>query len=472
MVLSLTDRLSDLRAGALGRHDWVRLRTVVYLRWIALSGQLAAMAYAEAWLQLDLPYKPMLFLVLLSAWVNIISLVIHPPSLRLSERGTLLTLIFDLSQLCAMLYFSGGMTNPFAMLLMAPVTVAATVLSARATLILGSVVILSAILLTTNHVPLRFDDGQLLTPPELLKWGFLAALVCGACFVTLYARRVALEVFAMSEALTATQLALAQEQRLSAIGALSAAMAHELGTPLATIKLVAGEMARELKANPDLAEDAALIRTQAERCRDILQGLSKARHHSDMVTAVAPIGTVLAEAAGPHQGRGKHIILRFNGLPVDLAGEKQPVIRRQPELIHGLRNLVQNAVDFANSYVWVDAEVIDTDRHGKPLPDDLQRLRITVGDDGPGYADEIIGHLGEPFNTSRGRDGNKVIKGYEGMGLGVFIAKTLLERSGGRVTFANAIPQREANGQTAPEHALPTGAIAEVNWPRHMLEAK
>jgi two-component system sensor histidine kinase RegB len=439
----------DMRA----RGDWVRLRTLVVLRWIAIAGQVAAVLIATQFFGFDLPLALCALVVSASVSFNVIAHMVHPAEKRLSERGTLACLFFDLAQLVSMLMLTGGLNNPFAVLILAPVTVAAAALRLRSTLFLGIPALLAIPLLSFVHVPL-VTDGQELVVPDLYRHGIAAALAIGLVFLGLYARRVAVEGHAMSEALAATQLALAREQRLAAIGGMAAAAAHELGTPLATIKLVAGELARDLGGNAELAEDVALIRREAERCGAIMRDLSQGGR-DDAHVKLAPVSAVIAEAARPHANRGKSLIVRIDRAPAEQADATQPIIARSPELIHGLRNAIQNAVDFAASTVWIDADVSD------------DTLRIAVGDDGPGFSPDILPRLGEPYVSSRARGDRRSSAGeYEGMGLGLFIARTLLERTGARVAFANGSDARRRRKSELPaEHLRPPGAIIEMVWP-------
>ncbi len=440
---------------ARARGDWVRLRTLVVLRWMAITGQAAAVLIATQILHFDLPLSMCAAVISASVSFNIVAHIIHPAEKRLSERGTLLSLFFDLAQLVTMLLLTGGLNNPFAVLIIAPVTIAATALRLQSTIALGVAALGCIALLTTAYVPLIQPDGTELSIPPLIRVGIAAALTIGVVFLGLYARRVTVESFAMSEALSATQIALAREQRLAAIGGIAAATAHELGTPLATIKLVAGELARDAEGNPELAEDIALIQAEADRCGTILADLSQGGRDDSHVKH-APISSVITEAASPHANRGKDLVIRIDGQPADMAGDDQPTILRSPELIHGLRNAIQNAVDFARSTVWIDSD------------HDERTLRIAVGDDGPGFSPDILPRLGEPYVSSRGRGDRPTPKGeYEGMGLGLFIARTLLERTGARVAFANGsdtLGRRSDDSQADPSMARAPGAIIEMTW--------
>jgi two-component system sensor histidine kinase RegB len=451
------------------RGDWVRLRTLVTLRWLAAWGQAITVLVADNVLKLDLPTGLCFGAIATSVCVNIVAHAVHPENKRLSENDTMLTLLFDLAQLGVLLFLTGGLTNPFAVLALAPVIISATALTMRSTLLLGLFAIAEFTLLARFYVPLTFADGNVVAPPPLIVMGTWAALLIGIVFLAGYARRVTAEIFSMSQALSATQEALSREQRLTAIGGLAAAAAHELGTPLATIKLVSKELLRELADRPDLLEDVALIASQSERCGAILRELAQGGK-DDSHVKTAPISALIEEAAEPHMDRGKVIIMRISGRPAAAAGDDQPVVERKPEVIHGLRNMVQNAVDFAATTVWIDVSWTDA------------VLRIAVGDDGPGYRSDILGRLGDPYVRKRvGKaprpDPTKIPEaetgdprqGYQGMGLGLFIAKTLLERTGAKVSFANGSDTSDAMRDTR-EYARPTGAVVEAIWPRDALD--
>jgi two-component system, sensor histidine kinase RegB len=427
------------------RSDWVRLRTLLVLRWLAILGQTVTVVIASLHLGLRVELGLCFLAIGASVISNLIAMTIFPENQRLSDRDAMLTLLFDLSQLSFLLFLTGGLNNPFALLILAPVTISATALTVRSTAILGLLAIAMISLLAIFHVPLATETGEILELPDLFLLGFWISIVIGIVFLSAYARRITSETHSMSQALLATQMALAREQKLTDLGGVVAAAAHELGTPLATIKLVSTELVEELEGQPELAEDARLIRQQADRCRDILRSMGRAGK-DDLHMRQAPFGAVVREAAEPHAARG--IAVHYDFLPDIGAPEGQPIIRRKPEVIHGLRNLVQNAVDFAATQIWVDASW-----GGGEI-----RLRIT--DDGPGYPQDLLGRLGDPFLSRRARAQSPARPGYEGMGLGLFIAKTLLERSGARVSFLNASDpflSAEDKGERG-------GAIVDVVW--------
>ncbi len=446
------------------RSKWLRTRTLVLLRWLAIVGQLGAIIIATSVLEIDLRLDLCATALGISVAYNIVATVILPANSRLSEKGAVLTLIFDLFQLAFLVSLAGGLSNPFVFLMLAPVTISAAALTLRATIVIGIVFVSLISILVRLYIPLTTHSGELVQLPDLLIYGTWFALVTSGIFLAVYAHRVTEETFSMSEALTATQLALGREHRLTSLGGVVAAAAHELGTPLATIKLVAAELADELEDHPHLYDDAKLIGEQADRCRDILRNMGQSGK-DDTHLHHAPISAVIEEAAAPHIDRGKIVMIRIDGAPQTEPVPDQPEVPRLPEIIHGLRNLVQNAVDFATARVWIDIDWDD------------KELRVHIGDDGLGYPYDLIGKIGDPFVRKRSNKptSQSVRPEYEGMGLGLFIAKTLLERSGARLTFANGSetprkPPKQPIG--APELARPTGAIVEVVWRRIDIEAK
>ncbi|MAN56817.1 MAG: ActS/PrrB/RegB family redox-sensitive histidine kinase [Paracoccus sp. (in: a-proteobacteria)] len=405
----------------------IRIRTLALLRWIAIAGQLAAVIVAH-FMSIGFPVLPVLVLIAAAVAMNLwLSL---RPFMRASPSHAIVQLGFDLMQNSALMALTGGMTNPFALLVLAPVTIAATSLNLRQTLALSLAAVALISVAAMVAIPLQDADGGVLRLAPILALGHWAALVIGVAFFAYYAHRVTAELSATSNALFATQMALAREQRLQHLGGVVAAAAHEMGTPLATIKLIASELVEELNDRPDLQQDARALRDSAERCGTILRSMGRAGK-DDLHMRSAPLHAVLEDAAGPHADRGPQLDIIADG----------PEIHRDPAVIHALRNLIQNAVDFAQSRVVVEAD------------QGARHLTITIRDDGPGYPPALLARIGDPYLTSR-REGRQR-GGYEGMGLGLFIAKALLERSGAVLTFANGGP----------------GAIVTVRWPLDRIRA-
>ena len=432
-------------------RNWVRLRTLILLRWWAVAGQLTALIVAQQVLGLSLPFGLCYLVVGLTIISNIVPMFVFPENKRLSRRETLMVVLFDTIQLGALLYLTGGLNNPFSILIVGPVTVSASALTAGATILLGSAAIVITSLLTEFYIPLRTGSGDIIAVPALFLFGNWIAIVIAILFLGVYARRIVSEMDAMSEALQATQMALAREQKLTDLGGVVAAAAHELGTPLATIKLTSAELAEELADHEDLRDDALLIRDQANRCRDILHSMGRAGK-DDLHLRHAPLTAVVEEAAEPHRDRGKDIV--FDVVADSSEAEAPPTIQRHPEVIHGLRNLIQNAVDFSETSVWIDSEWTD------------QNITVRIMDDGRGYPPHLLGRIGEPFMRRRIQRIDPRRPEYEGMGLGLFIAKTLLERSGADLTFANG----SESFRTRDRYSDRKGAFVEVTWPREVLE--
>jgi two-component system, sensor histidine kinase RegB len=433
-------------AGASGR---VRLRTLSNLRWLAVAGQSAALFLVYFALGYSLPILYCAIAIAVSAALNVLLSVRYPPAHRLTNREATFYLAFDVLQLAALLYLTGGITNPFALMFVGPVVIAATTLNLGNVLILAGLAFVSASLIGIVHRPLPWPTGQALLLPELYQAGIWMALVIGIGFTSVYAWRIASESARMSAGLAATQLALSREHRLAALGALATAAAHELGTPLGTIAVVARELERALPENSTEIEDVRLLRDQAERCRTIIARLANPEETMLGATARLPLGAFLDDIATPH--RGEDLEIRITVAPPKGEGAV-PQVWRAPELLHGLGNIIENAADFAHSLVAIDAGW------------DEQFLHISVTDDGPGFAPEIFEALGEPYITSRpGRHALgetdlgpiATLDQHEGMGLGFFIAKILLEQTGGLVKADN------------PETG---GAQVSIRWPRGVID--
>ncbi|MEP3053566.1 MULTISPECIES: ActS/PrrB/RegB family redox-sensitive histidine kinase [Rhodobacterales] len=436
------------------RSNWIRLRTMILLRWVAIVGQITAITVAQRMYGLQLELGLCYLAVGVSVIGNLVAIFVFPENKRLTEVENLLMVMFDLLQLGFLLVLTGGLHNPFVLLLLGPVSISAAVLTTRSTMIVGSTAIILVTLMAEYHLPLRTYEGFILRIPDVFVFGNWIALVIAIIFFAAYSQRVTSEMHSMSDALSATQMALAREQKLTDLGGVVAAAAHELGTPLATIKLTSAELMEELEDHPELYEDAALIRQQADRCRDILHDMGRAGK-DDLHMRQAPLSALIGEAAEPHLNRGKDINFVYD--PEDGFDIDQPSVLRKPEIVHGLRNLVQNAVDFAYSSVWVETHWTDA------------TISVRIIDDGRGFPSSIIGRIGDPFMSSRrGASDKKQRPEYEGMGLGLFIAKTLLERSGAKLRFANG---SDPNETEANELTL-TGAIVEVIWPRDAIDAK
>ena len=254
----------------------VNLRTLVVIRWVAVVGQLATLLMVRYGLGFALPMIPAIGIVALSAILNLAVTFTRPLSLRLSDRAAAFYLAYDIVQLTALLFLTGGLENPFSLLILAPVTVSATALSRASTMALGALSVLCITFIALWHLPFPWN-GDGLELPDLYLTAIWEAMVLGTLFIAAYVGSVSEEARRLSDALTATQMALSREQRLSELGALAAAAAHELGSPLATIAVTAKEMSHDVAADSPLAKDVELLLSQSERCREILAGLARQR---------------------------------------------------------------------------------------------------------------------------------------------------------------------------------------------------
>ncbi|WP_051279819.1 ActS/PrrB/RegB family redox-sensitive histidine kinase [Hellea balneolensis] len=397
----------------------LRRSTLVLLRWCAIAGQSLALLIVTQVLGFDLPLGPCLAMIGLSIFVNIVVTASYELERRVGDREAGLQLGFDLLQLAALLWLTGGMANPFALLFLAPVVTSATTLNKKVLLSLGLLATGLSFGLIYNSQPLPWDPAGSFTLPLTFRLGVFSAIIIGSAFTSLYAWRATKESRAMSDALAATEAVLAHEQKLAALGGMAAAAAHELGTPLATIQVIAKEMTRELEAGTPLGEDAALMLSQAQRCREILMQLSQRGDEGDAIHDALSIEDLLEEAAEPYITFGKDISL-------DVAGDgEEPVLKRQAELLYGLKNFIENAVDFAKSAVELTGRW------------DEAGFSIIIDDDGAGFDPAILGRLGQPYVSKRQRP-KQVDELAGGLGLGVFIAATLIERTGGKVTFGKS----------------------------------
>lgn len=432
------------------RDTRLRLQTIIRLRWLAVLGQSVTVIGAYWVLGIDLAIGGCLAIIALSAWLNVALRIRYRASQRLKSNYAFIMLAYDILQLAALLYLTGGLENPFAFLLIAPVTVSASTLPVRITIALGVLAIGAATALTTFHFPLPWFSHSTLLIPFPYVMGAWATVVSGILFIGLYSWRTSEEGRRMAEALAAAETVLAREQRLLALDGLAAAAAHGLGTPLATIAVVTKELLHDVAEDDPHYDDILLLRAQAERCRDILKELASRGEQIDVIVSRLPVCHLMEEVVEPHRLVAVPIEVTTGPLPnveLDSPGVREPVTQRNPGVVYGLGNLVENAVDFAATKVEVDAHWSENE------------VRIVIADDGGGFPPNVLEELGEPFLTTRPAASwsEDAPDEHIGMGLGFFIAKILLERSGAQLELANRLePAR--------------GAVVTVTWPRERFE--
>jgi len=420
----------------------VRLDTILRLRWLAALGQLAAIFVVAQGLEFDVPIVPCLVIVAASALLNLALQIAFNPMRRLESREAGLLLALNIIELAALLYLTGGLENPFSFLFLAPVLISATAMPVRLTVTLGLLAVACASVLVFFHQPLPWDSDEPLVLPPIYLVGVWFSIVLAIGVTSLYSFQVTEESRKLSDALAATELVLAREQHLTQLDGLAAAAAHELGTPLSTIVLVSRELEKAFadgpQVDPHVTGDIKTLREQAQRCRDILSKITQ------LSSTGAPfdemkLSTLIEETVAPHRDFGVEIKVR-----IAVAGSKEPVGSRNPAILYGVGNILENAVDFARGEVEVNAWWNN------------DTVEIVVSDDGPGFAPDILKRIGEPY-LSRRRGADDTPSERTGLGLGVFIARTLLERTGAKVSFTNRV---------FPDH----GAVVSVAWPRERFE--
>ena len=433
--------MTDIAAASEFRHPErrVRLDTILRLRWLAALGQLAAIFVVAQGLEFDLPIVPCLAIVSLSALLNLALQIVFNPMQRLEPRHAASLLALNIIELAGLLYLTGGLENPFSFLFLAPVLISATALPIRFTIALGLLAVGCASLLVFVHFPLPWDSDDPLVLPPIYLFGVWLSIVLAIGVTSLYAFQVTEEARKLSDALAATELVLTREQHLTQLDGLAAAAAHELGTPLSTIFLISRELEKSLQDNSQVAGDIKTLREQAQRCRDILAKITQLSATGAPFDRM-PLSTLIEEIVAPHRDFGVAIKVR-----IAVAGTSEPVGTRNPAILYGVGNILENAVDFARTTVEVNAWW------------NSDTVEIVVSDDGPGFAPDIINRIGEPY-LSRRRSPADAQSGHRGLGLGVFIARTLLERTGATVSFTNRI---------FPDH----GAVVQIAWPRQRFEA-
>ena len=417
----------------------VRLDTLVRLRWLSIIAQTVTVLVVYLGLELDLPIYSCLAVIALSAWLNIALGILFRQARRLEANRAAWLLAFDILQLAVLMYLTGGLDNPFSFFFLGPVLLSATALPARITIALSLFAIVCATLLVFFHEPLPWSEvyGAMPVLPDIYMFGIWASIVLAILFISLYAWQVSEQSRQFVNAVAATELVLARERHVTELDGLAAAAAHALGTPLSTISVIARELEREIDPKSPHAEDIRLLREQTQRCRDILSKLNELQAEGEPFDRL-PLANLLQEVAEPHRNFGIAVDVR---LP---SSAPSPMTARNPAILYGLGNLIENAVDFARNRVEIAADWTG------------EEVQVVISDDGPGFAPEVIGRIGEPYVRSR-RLRRMYASDDTGLGLGFFIAKTLLERTGAKLTF---------NNRLVPE----SGAIVAVRWPREAFE--
>ena len=429
--------MSDQTLANISTTKLVSTKAIETIRWIALFGQLLAIFIVQFGFNFDLPLTACLVVIGASAGVGFIENYIRRRDDNLSINALFGLLVFDVVQLAILLYLTGGLINPFAIMFLAPVTISATVLPQGRTLQLVVIVVVLASVLAAYHDPLPWGEAML-DLPTLYVVGLWGALVLTTIFVAVYAGMVARQSRDLARGLAEARLTMAQEQQMVALGSLATAAAHKLGSPLNTITLIAHELGKmDPQKDFDLIrEDLVLLQSETDRCRDILAELNQdavslGNETDDPMPLKALVDNLIDERFADIKSM---ITVSVSGLDQS----PKPEVMWRPDLLHPLETLIDNAAQFAKTKV----EVIVT------WSEDT--ISVTIQDDGPGFQSAVLSKLGEPYNSSRsGDDGH--------MGLGVFIAKTMIENIGGQLKLVNKKGGR--------------GAQVTVHWPRQEIDS-
>ena len=403
-------------------------KTLVILRWIAITGQLVAINLVYNYLNLEFPIIESHLIIFVGLLTNLF-LQFKIKTNQLKDVYSSLFLIYDLIQLSGLLYLTGGISNPFSILLIVPAIVSSTFLSMGTTIILGAITILLLFVLTNFYLPLPGVIEYGFNFPTFYLIGMLISIIVGLVFLSYFGIRFAGETKKRSEALNKLQQVIAKEYELESLGGQAAAAAHSLGTPLATITVVAKELRKEIGERSKHSKDLDLLISQSKRCGNILKKISQKQIIEDKFMSAVKLEDLLVEILRSFMETSeKNIKLKTNN------DNNKIDIKRSPEIIYGLRNFIGNAVKFSKNKVEVEIE------------SNNNSVIISINDDGPGFPEDVIKLLGEPYIKSK----SKEINNKSGLGLGTFLGKTLLERQGAKLSFSKGVKHN--------------GALVEIYW--------
>ena len=403
--------------------------TFVNLRWIALLGQFATINVVKLIFQFNFYFLVCNFIVGIGVLTNLL-LQFKIKQNQLNNNLSTIYLAYDIIQLGILIYLTGGINNPFIFLLIIPSVFSSTYLKLISTINLVVITIFILIFLTFFHFDLPNPKYLHFHVPDYYLYAIPLAIIVGLIFLVYFGLKFGRESRKRKEALDNIQNVIAKEHELLSLGGQAAAAAHSLGTPLSTISLVAKELKEELKGNNKLEKDIDLLISQSNRCNQILKKLSMNPHVEDeFISSEATFHDYLSEIVRSYQEISEKKFL------LDTEKNNNSIsFRRSVEINYGLRNFIGNANKFSKQKIEIK------------LLSDEKNTEIQISDDGPGFPNDIIDKLGEPYIISSSQE----IKSKIGLGLGTFIGKTLLEKNYGKINFRNTSEMK--------------GALVNISW--------
>ena len=400
----------------------LKLRTLIFFNWIAIIGQSLAVFVSFSIIEVEFNLYGTISLILILLLLNIFLTLRYPVTKTLNFNEITFYLLFDLFQLISLLYLTGGLTNPFCILILVPIVISSTYLDLKRTVFICFASIISLSILLFFYTPISSDlidfNSNSFSRVEISSiWG---ALIITLIFISAYCFRTASESRKAGEALRETQMALSNEEKVSALMSLTAAAVHELGTPLSTISVVSKELVGNLKKNDPNYEDLSLIQTQVKRCAEILKRLRTSNFvaDSDEFLNEFTFTSLINEVLEDYSNEKIEVLINAD----DIFAEKNISFSRVPEVIQSLSNVVDNAFKYAENKIIINLKYAE------------KYIIVEIIDDGKGFSPEIYSLLGEPYVR------RSIDKEDKGLGLGLFISKNLISKTYGDIEFLNHKP--------------------------------
>ena len=411
----------------------ITLETLINIRWIGIVGQFFTVSVVEYFLKFEFPYFGTLTLIFLSALVNVYLEINKSKFLTINNFYATLSIFYDLVQLIFLLFMTGGLSNPFSILIIVPTTISVTYLSRGSSQFIVTCSIIFSTVIAFYHMPLPYPVNESLVLPKYYNIGLWLSLGIGIIFLGNYAYQLGRDNRVRSTALSRLEEELTKEKVVNSVGGMAAAAVHELATPLATISLVSKELQKQLKDNSNIKEDINLLIEQSERCSSILKDIAQRKQKDEFIENISPKELINEIVFSLNNISNKEINVENLNL------NQRMKMTKKTEISYALRNFIENSIKFAKNKINIE---IDQNK---------KRTAITISDDGDGFNKDIIANLGQPYLHS-----DNIKKNKKGMGLGVFISKSLLERCLAQVTFRN-------------NKSLP-GASVKIVWNNSQLE--